>query len=189
MYCWSKYIKVRDRENALDLIQWRGNESVLDVGCGRGLMLIGAAQRLTTGRAVGIDTWEAKDLSDNFSQAATDNAQKAGVQSKVTVQTADARALPFADSSFDVVVSHTVIHNIPDASDRYKALSEIVRVLRPGGQLILCDIEHRDVYLNTLVSLGLQNCAMKFGLISDKVFGILSFGSFRPTTIVASKPA
>src|SRR5213083_296191 len=61
----SKIGKVRDRERLLDLISWTGRERVLDVGCGRGLMLIGAAKRLTTGSAVGIDIWQAEDLSGN----------------------------------------------------------------------------------------------------------------------------
>src|SRR5262245_19790160 len=47
----SKVGKVRDREKLLDLLPWRGDEHVLDVGCGRGLLLIGAAKRLTTGKA------------------------------------------------------------------------------------------------------------------------------------------
>ena len=43
-----------------------GNESVLDAGCGRGLALIGCAKKLTTGKAIGIDLWAAKDLSNNI---------------------------------------------------------------------------------------------------------------------------
>ena len=43
------------------MIPWRGNETVLDVGTGRGLLMIGAARRLTTGISVGIDIWSAKD--------------------------------------------------------------------------------------------------------------------------------
>src|ERR1700675_2263543 len=46
----SKIGKLREREKLLDLIAWQGRESVLDVGCGRGLMLVGAARRLTTGK-------------------------------------------------------------------------------------------------------------------------------------------
>src|ERR1043166_4376512 len=49
----SKVGKVRDRERLLDHVAWRGDERVLDVGCGRGLMLVGAAKRLTTGRGRG----------------------------------------------------------------------------------------------------------------------------------------
>src|SRR5262245_30483274 len=50
----SKIGKVRERDSYLDQLAWRGDERVLDVGCGLGLFLIGAAKRLTTGRAVGI---------------------------------------------------------------------------------------------------------------------------------------
>src|SRR5262245_34751727 len=53
--CWmvwdSKIGKLAQREKLLDRILWRGDEQVLDVGCGRGLMLIGAAKRLKTGKA------------------------------------------------------------------------------------------------------------------------------------------
>lgn len=53
----SRIGKVRERETYLDKIDWSGSERVLDVGCGLGLFLIGAAKRLSTGRAVGIDKW------------------------------------------------------------------------------------------------------------------------------------
>ena len=189
MLYWSKAIKVRQREHTLDLIPWRGDERVLDVGCGRGLMLIGAALRLTTGRATGIDIWEAKDQSANSPQGTRDNAEKAGVLDKIDIQTGDMRKLPFEDGSFDVVVSHWVVHNLADEADRNMALSEMVRVLCPGGQLILCDIEHRDAYVAKMKALGLQECRMLFQPIADTVVGAVSFGSFRPTTIMACKAA
>src|SRR5207247_238182 len=66
----SKYGKVRERERLLDLLTWTGRERVLDVGCGRGLLLVGAAKRLTTGSAVGIDLWQQQDLSGNRPEAA-----------------------------------------------------------------------------------------------------------------------
>jgi arsenite methyltransferase len=187
MLYWSKFTKVRMRENVLDLVSWRGNEQVLDIGCGRGLMLIGAAQRLNTGRATGIDIWQAKDQSSNSSQSVLENARIAGVQNKVEVRTADARTLPFKDQSFDVVVSHWVVHNLPSQEDRNRAISEMARVLRPEGSLILCDIEHRGSYLTTIRLLGLKDCKMIFAPVADIILGALSFGSFRPTTIIATK--
>ena len=101
----SKFGKVREREAYLDLIDWNGRERVLDVGCGLGLFLVGAARRLSSGRAVGIDKWQQEDLSGNNAEGTMRNATIEGVADKVEVHTGDARQLPFADASFDVVLS------------------------------------------------------------------------------------
>jgi arsenite methyltransferase len=188
MLYWSKIVKVQGREYVLDQIAWRGDERVLDVGCGRGLMLIGAARRLTTGRAIGIDIWQAKDQSANTPDSALDNARIEGVFEKIEIQTADMRSLRFADNSFDVVISHWVVHNLVKETDRNLSLSEMVRILRPGGKLILCDIEYRDAYVKYLKTLGLKDCRVTFNAVLDQILGAVSFGSFRPTTIFASKP-
>lgn len=187
MLYWSTFTKVRQREKTLDLVSWRGDEQVLDVGCGRGLMLIGAAKRLNTGRATGVDIWEAKDQSSNSAQAALHNARLAGVLDKIVVQTADARKLPFPDQYFDVVISHWVVHNLPSDEDRNRALSEMMRVLRPNGRLIVCDIENRDAYMAYLQTLGLEDRKMMFAPLTDAILGAVSFGRFKPTTITGSK--
>src|SRR6478735_4845045 len=101
----SKIGKVRERETYLDKINWHGNERVLDVGCGLGLFLIGAAKRLSTGRAVGIDKWQQEDLSGNSAAGTLGNAMLEGVADKVEVHTGDARKLPFDDASYNVVLS------------------------------------------------------------------------------------
>ena len=189
MLYWSTVTKVSQRERTLDLVPWRGDEHVLDVGCGRGLMLVGAALRLNTGRAVGIDVWNAADQSSNGPQGAIDNARVAGVADKIEVQTADMRTLPFGDRTFHVVVSHWVVHNLESQADRDKALAEMTRVLRPGGYLILCDIEHRDAYAARLRELGLDHCRIIFSPIVDAVLATVSFGSFRPSTIFAQSSA
>ena len=188
MLVWSKVTKIRQREAALDLVAWRGDEQVLDVGCGRGLMLIGAAQRLTTGRAVGIDIWNASDQSANGPQGTLENATVEGVADRIAVQTADMRTLPFADRSFDVVVSHWVVHNADSEADRDTALREMMRVLRPGGSLILGDIAHRDAYLARLKGLGLSQERMLFSPALDLVLAAVSFGSFRPFTLFGRAP-
>src|SRR5262245_36557407 len=91
----SKIGKVAGREKLLDRIPWRGDEQVLDLGCGRGLMLIGAAKRLTTGTATGIDIWQSEDLTGNTPEATLDNARREDVASRVAVKSADMRQLPF----------------------------------------------------------------------------------------------
>src|SRR5947209_2079437 len=135
---WSSKVgKARERETLLDLLPWTGGETVLDVGCGRGLMLVGAAKRLTTGKAVGIDIWQAEDLAGNRPDAPLENARREGVADRVEVRTADMRALPFPDGSFDAVVSSLAVHNLYKPEERRKAIAEVARILRPGGRALV----------------------------------------------------
>ncbi len=130
--------KLRVWERELDHIGLAGNEELLDLGCGRGAVLLEAARRLPEGCAVGVDLWT-KDQSGNSPEATLVNAAVAGVADRVEVYTADLTELPFPDGSFDVVTSALAIHNIPAPDDRYKAIDEAMRVLRPGGQLLIAD--------------------------------------------------
>ena len=150
----SKVGKLRLRDKLINSVSWRGDEQVLDVGCGHGLMLIGAAKRLTTVHAEGIDIWQQEDQASNSPRATMENAMREGVADQVELRNADARELPFLDGSFDVVLSSFAIHNIYDAVGREKAIREIHRVLKPGGQLVLADIRHTAQYADILRSLG-----------------------------------
>lgn len=188
----SRIGKLRTRERLLDLVgelePWSGNELVLDVGCGRGLMMVGAARRLTTGKAVGIDMWRSEDQTDNVADAALENARREGVLGRTKVQTGDARSLPFAEASFDVVMSHWVVHNIPEPLDRTRALDEMLRVLKPGGVLVLADIAHHSDYQKYLVARGLSDIRALTGGLEAKIIGALSGGSFRPQALVGRRP-
>jgi ubiquinone/menaquinone biosynthesis C-methylase UbiE len=130
--------KLRIWEQELDRAGLAGTEQLLDLGCGRGAVLIEAAKRLPKGRAVGADLWS-MDQSGNSPEATLANAAAAGVADRVEVHTADMTALPFEDDSFDVVTSALAIHNIPSRAGRYRAVDEAMRVLRPGGQLLVAD--------------------------------------------------
>jgi len=138
---WSSLFgKFRARDALLNGVPWRGDEQVLDVGCGHGLMLIGAAKRLTTGRATGIDIWQNVDQANNSANATLRNAELEGV--RVDVRDGDARKIPFGDATFDVVVSSLALHNIYNAKERAQALAEIARVGKPGGPGAIFDIRH-----------------------------------------------
>src|SRR5205814_9942817 len=140
---WSSlYGKVRQRDRVLRMIAWRGDEQVLDVGCGHGLMLIGAAKRLASGRAIGIDIWQSVDQASNSAEATRRNAELEGVADRIEIRDGDARKIPFDDASFDVIVSSLAIHNIYDATEREQALREIARVTKPGGHVAIADIRH-----------------------------------------------
>ena len=67
--------KFRARDALLNAVSWRGDEQVLDVGCGHGLLLIGAAKRLSSGRATGIDIWQDVDQANNSAAATRRNAE------------------------------------------------------------------------------------------------------------------
>jgi SAM-dependent methyltransferase len=155
MFLSSKVLKLHERDRIIDSIPWRGEERVLDVGCGRGLLLIGAARRLTTGRAVGVDIWESKDQSDNRPEATIANAKAEGVADRVELIDADAQRLPFDDASFDVVLSSFVIHNIHAAGGRGRAVREIARVLKPGGRVAILDIWATGTYARLLKEAGM----------------------------------
>jgi arsenite methyltransferase len=133
-----------------------GDEQVLDLGCGRGAVLMTAARHLTTGQAVGIDIWRGQDQSGNGAEATRRNAVAEGVADRVEVRTADMTDLPFPDGSFDVVVSSAAMHNVCGGPARLdKAIDEAVRVLRPGGRVLIADLWHTGRYRRRLEERGL----------------------------------
>ena len=142
----------------LDALALLGDEQVLDVGCGRGAVLMLAAHRVPSGKAVGIDIWRQRDQNGNR-QITEHNAVVEGVHDRVEVLDGDARELPFPDSSFDLVVSNLTLHNIGNTDERKVALREAVRVLRPGGRLRIVDL-HARTYVKPLQDAGCLDVAV-----------------------------
>jgi arsenite methyltransferase len=148
--------KFRHRDKILRLIVWRGDEQVLDVGTGRGLLLIGAAKHLTTGKAIGIDIWSKKDLSDNRLERAQSNIDAEGVTSRCELRNMPAQAMTFPDASFDIVLSNQCLHNIADYQERNRACAEVARVLKPSGKIVLSDFMNTLDYAKDFRNAGLH---------------------------------
>jgi len=146
----SRLGKFQVRDKLLNSISWSGNEKVLDVGCGHGLMLIGVAKRLREGKAVGIDIWQKQDQAGNSREATMLNVRLENVANRVDLVDGDARQLPFDDNAFDIVVSSWALHNIYDRGGRDTAIREIARVLKPGGRILIIDIRHTGEYAKVL---------------------------------------
>lgn len=105
-------------------------ESVLDIGCGAGVDTIFAAKMTGPfGKVVGID------LIPEMLQRAKANLKLVNLN-YVTYEEASSDKLSFADENFDVVISNGVFNLVPDKT---KALSEVSRVLKPGGRLMIAD--------------------------------------------------
>ena len=117
--------------NPFSLGPLRPGERVLDLGSGAGTDSLVAAQMVgTEGRVTGVD------MTPEMIATARASAEELGA-GNVEFLEADAERLPFADASFDVVISNGVIDLIPDKDAVFAGLS---RVLRPGGRLQLADV-------------------------------------------------
>ncbi|WP_260705300.1 class I SAM-dependent methyltransferase [Edaphobacter flagellatus] len=178
------YVKVgkfHHRDRMLAQHPWSGNEKVLDVGCGRGLLLAGAAKRIKalngTGHATGVDIWSTEDMGGNAEAATLHNLELEGVQSICTLLSVAAQDMPFEGDSFDVVVSNLCLHNIYDRATRARALEQIVRVLKPGGVAIISDYKKTGEYANAFQAHGLK--------VEKQWGGMLS--TFPPLTIVIAR--
>ena len=156
-YYTTRQGKFIEWDRILDRLQLRGDEAVLDMGCGRGAVLTAVARRLTTGRVTGIDIWSTKDQSGNAKDVTLRNASLEGVGDRVYIETGDMRALPYPDAAFDLVVSSLAIHNIRSNTERKRAIVEGFRVLKPGGRMVIADIRATAIYEDALRTLGASN--------------------------------
>jgi arsenite methyltransferase len=146
--------RLEARDRLLDQIPWQGTETVLDVGCGNGILILGAAKRLTTGKGIGIDAWT-EGSGDQRLEAFLENAKIEGVADRVSLQNEDVRQLPYDNESFDVIVSGLTMHHLGFDTD--KAMSEMARVLKPGGWMAIYDEPSTVFYCAKLMrQFGLQ---------------------------------
>ncbi len=187
MVVYSRVTKLADRDQMLEGLDWPNIRTVVDLGCGRGLLAIGAARRMTQGQVTGVDIWSVADQSGNTAEAAHRNAEIEGVAARVRFLTADMRALPMADASVDLILSAWAIHNLAQPADRAQALTEAVRVLIPKGRLVISDIACLDDYETFLSGLGCRTERRDFGRNRARILAAVSFGSFSPALLIAHR--
>ncbi len=155
--------QVAIRAAYLDLLGIAPGERVLDVGCGTGVVTRAVAQRVgSTGRVVGLDP------SPVMLAVGREQAEREGLLDRVAFQPGDMRALPFDAATFDTVLAITALSH---ATDGEQAVAEMVRVVRPGGQVGVLDIDadswivsHPDRELTRRVVVGAADAIVNGGL-------------------------
>lgn len=118
----------------LDFLEAHGScrgGDILDVGTGPGRIPIALCTSDPAARVVAFD------LAESMLERARRNVAAANLESRIRCRPGDAKRLPFADGSFEAVVSNTIVHHIPNPAP---ALSEMLRVLAPGGTLFVRDL-------------------------------------------------
>jgi ubiquinone/menaquinone biosynthesis C-methylase UbiE len=122
---------------------------LLEVGCGLGydsLEFLRRGVRVT-----------ATDLTPNAVRLARRHFEIEGVQAE-DVRTASALDLPFHDNTFDAIWANGVLHATGDTA---RAISEVRRVLRPGGRAIICHFYRKPSWMLLLHRLGRENIEYK----------------------------
>ena len=127
--------------------------NVLDLGAGRGLVVIGAARRWQQSRFVAVDDWKpARHSSEENLRSNLDLEELGG---RVHVFELTGPQLPFEAASFDLILSDRYLHTLPSLAARKALLAEATRVLKPGGRLIIRDTKHLKSYYAQLEESGL----------------------------------
>jgi ubiquinone/menaquinone biosynthesis C-methylase UbiE len=106
------------------------------------------------------------------------------VEDRVELNTGNITTLPYHDAQFDLVVSSLAIHNLRAREDRRQAINEAVRVLEPGGKIIIADVSHTEEYADWLTEAGME-------AVTLQDLGVRGWwgGPWMPTSaVIASRP-
>lgn len=125
----------KQRLKIIDLLKLQIRENLLDVGCGTGILLVLAKKQYPHIAMTGID------IDPKVLDIARNKTQKANLE--INYEKTSSASLPFADSSFSVVVSTLVFHHIPTEIKK-QTLKEIHRVLKNDGRFLLADFGKKE---------------------------------------------
>jgi len=145
----------RLRTMTIDQAMLKPGERLLDVGCGTGGVTIPAKKRIgLNGPVSGIDP------SPEMIEVARKKAKNAGLEIDFRIGVIE--SLPYADGSFDVVTSSLMMHHLP-YDVQQKGLTEIYRVLSPGGRILIADaMKPKNFFMKRLFKVLAQHHGLKF---------------------------
>jgi ubiquinone/menaquinone biosynthesis C-methylase UbiE len=109
----------------------RKPSTVLDVGTGTAQIPIELCRRVEETQVVAVD------LAGHMLTVAADNVRRAGLADRIRLEASDAKSLPYPDAHFDMVMSNSIVHHIPQPRP---VLAELVRVCRRSGAIFVRDL-------------------------------------------------
>ena len=144
----------------------KGKSSIVDIGCGNGVLSVKAALKFAEAQVTGVDYWGADwEYSKGVCQ---ENARGAGVGERVRFQKGDAATLEFASGTFDAAMSNLTFHEVRSVADKRNVLQEALRVIKPGGTFAFIDYFYEPKYYGEsaefekyLKDLGLSQAEVK----------------------------
>lgn len=123
---------------------------MLDAGTGTARIPILICQERPQWQIIGID------LADSMLQVGRENIEQAGLQQQITLESVDAKQLPYSDAHFDMVISNSLIHHLPNP---LPFLKELKRVLKPNGGILIRDLirpMNEDIMNGLVDSIGTE---------------------------------
>lgn len=150
----------RFKRHLIRQAQIRPGHRVLDLGCGTGTLMILVKQTHPQSEVVGLDG------DPRILAIAREKAAKAGVQ--ITLDHGMAFQMPYPDKTFDRVLSSLVLHHLT-TENKLRAVREVFRVLRPGGELHVVDFGKPHTVWARLIS----RTMLGFEQVDDNLKGLL----------------
>jgi ubiquinone/menaquinone biosynthesis C-methylase UbiE len=168
------------------LAGWAGQNPVLDVGTGTAQIPVELCRQAPAARVVGID------LAGHMLELGRQNVVRAGLQDRIKLEQVDAKQMSCPAASFGAVISNSIVHHIPEPR---RVLSEMVRVLAPGGVLFVRDLLRPadEAALRHLVAVyaGDANAhqqqmfgdSLRAALTLEEIRGLVAGFGFDPSTV------
>jgi SAM-dependent methyltransferase len=140
------------------MFKLKGNEIILDAGCGLGRATVGIAKLLENGKVIGIDIWDKLEVPGNSPEKAYKNAEIENVKNRVDFRFGDVFDLPFPYDYFDIVICSGLITSFHDNKKKVEAMKNIYHVLKPNGIFLM---REPTLKISSLIILTPEILAMK----------------------------